>query len=67
MVASAVLSELARAGRTPQWLSEKTGIASHILEAKLAMQVDLTVSDLADIADALDLPVARLMPSVAGG
>lgn len=60
-------SELARAGRTPQWLSEQTGIAPHLLQEKLDMQLDLTVADLSDIADALDISVTRLVPRVAEG
>lgn len=55
-------TEVARAGRTARWLSTQTGIAPDVLSRKLAAQLDFTVAELADIAGALDIPVARLVP-----
>lgn len=61
-VASTVRSELAGAGRTIPWLSEQTGIDLRVLQKQLAMQLDFTVTDLAEIAGALSIDVARLVP-----
>ncbi len=63
MVASAVIAELERAGRTPHWLSESTAIGLAALQSKLDRHADFTVTDLADIADALAVPVASLIPA----
>ncbi|WP_145985674.1 MULTISPECIES: XRE family transcriptional regulator [Microbacterium] len=61
-VALTVRSELVGAGRTVSWLAEQTGIAPHVLQKQLAMQLDFTVTDLAEIAGALSIDVARLVP-----
>lgn len=61
-VALTVRSELVRAGRTVPWLSDETGIALHVLQKQLAMQLDFTVTDLAEIAGALSIDAARLLP-----
>ncbi len=53
-----------RAGRTVPWLSDETGIALHVLQKQLAMQLDFTVTDLAEIAGALSIDAARLLPRV---
>lgn len=55
-------AELLGAGRTIPWLSQQTGIALHVLQKQLAMQLDFTVTDLAEIADALSIDIARLLP-----
>ncbi|KQQ65874.1 hypothetical protein ASF63_11040 [Microbacterium sp. Leaf320] len=61
-MALTVRSELVGAGRTIPWLSQQTGIALHVLQKQLATQLDFTVTDLAEIADALSIDVARLLP-----
>ncbi|WP_341954858.1 hypothetical protein [Microbacterium sp. LWH13-1.2] len=61
-VALTVRAELLGAGRTIPWLSQQTGIALHVLQKQLAMQLDFTVTDLAEIADALSIDIARLLP-----
>ncbi|MGJ0388930.1 hypothetical protein [Microbacterium sp. CGR1] len=65
-VALTVRSELVSAGRTVPWLAEQTGIALHVLQKQLAMQLDFTVTDLAEIAGALSIDVARLVPRLSG-
>lgn len=67
MVASAVAAELDRSGRTASWLSDRTGIVLVALQSKLDGRADFTVTDLADIATALGVPVASLMPSHGSG
>ncbi len=61
-VAEAVTEELRRGGRDASWLSDRTGIAGAVLRSKLAGRSDFTVADLGDIAQALDISVARLTP-----
>jgi hypothetical protein len=63
VVAVTVASELERAGQTTLWLAERSGIAHPALQKKLAMKVDFTVADLADIAAVLDIAVTRLTPT----
>ncbi|KQR47594.1 hypothetical protein ASF87_01040 [Microbacterium sp. Leaf161] len=62
VVAEAVEEELLRAGRSTQWLSARVGITGAELREKLAGEVDFTVTDLAEIAQALDIAVAQLTP-----
>jgi len=57
-----VAAELVRAGRSGEWVSDQTGIPAHALHEKLAMRLDFTIADLADIAHALEIPVAQLVP-----
>lgn len=64
VVALAVAYEILRAGRTTEWLSERIGMPAHQLRKKLAMQLDFTVADLGEIADALDVTPSQLMPCV---
>lgn len=61
-VAAAVEEELLRAGRSAQWLSRHVGITGAELRARLAGEADFTVTDLAEIAQALDIAVSRLTP-----
>lgn len=63
VVATAVEEELLRADRSTQWLSQETGITGRALRKKMSGKADFTVADLAHIAQALDIPVARLTPS----
>lgn len=60
VVAQAVLAELQRSGRSPQWLEERSGVP--LLAEKLAEHEDFTVVDLAGIAAALSIPIVRLTP-----
>lgn len=62
VVADAVEEELVRAGRSSQWLSARVGITGTELRRKLAGEVDFTVTDLAEIAQALGIAVAQLTP-----
>lgn len=62
VVANAVEEEMLRAGRSSQWLSAQVGITGPELREKLAGEVDFTVTDLAEIAQALDIAVAQLTP-----
>ena len=61
-VASAVISAIGHAGRTPQWLAERSGIAPRALQEMLSLRRDFTVVDLGDIADALGISVSELVP-----
>ena len=61
-VANAIEEELRRGGRDAPWLSDRAGIARAALRRKLAGEADFTVADLAEIAQALDISVARLTP-----
>lgn len=62
VVAKAVDRELRRGGRDTAWVCARTGIAGDVLCRKLAGELDFTVADLADIAQALEISVARLTP-----
>lgn len=66
MVAFTVASALARTGRSTRWLASRSGIGHEALERKLALLVDFTVTDLSDIAAALDVPVVDLIPRPPG-
>lgn len=63
LVASAVLSELGRRGRDAVWLADRAGLDERVVAASLAGRRDLTVAELAAVADALDVSPARLTPS----
>ncbi|MFJ4225641.1 hypothetical protein [Microbacterium sp. NPDC089695] len=62
VVAGAVASELERQGHEARWLSTHAGIEAGDLERVLRSQRDLTVSELARIARALEVPIVRLLP-----
>lgn len=62
VVATAVSEEVLRAGHGTQWLAQQLGTTVAELREKLAGEVDFTVADLAEIARALDIPVAQLTP-----
>lgn len=62
VVATAVEDELLRAGRSTQWLSRHVGITAAELRERLAGEADFTVTDLAEIAQALDIAVSQLTP-----
>lgn len=66
LVANAVLSELDRLDLSAQWLSEHTGIAPSALRRRLTLHADFTVTELAEIALALGVSVADLVPSAGG-
>ncbi|OAN40778.1 hypothetical protein A4X16_12690 [Microbacterium sp. H83] len=63
MVASAVAAALTRAGRTPEWLAAQTSLSLDSLRRRLDADHDFTITDLAEIAAALDVPVSALLPS----
>ncbi|WP_217181876.1 hypothetical protein [Streptomyces sp. AC495_CC817] len=63
-VALAVVSRLATTGRTVPWLARTSGIPLLDLQRMIEMRADFTVSDLADIAAALDVAVGELTPPV---
>ncbi|MDQ0728856.1 helix-turn-helix transcriptional regulator [Microbacterium sp. W4I20] len=63
LVASAVEGELQRVERSVAWLAEHTGIDPAALSSMLQEREDFTMVDLANIAAALDVPVAALTPS----
>ncbi|MCM3780141.1 helix-turn-helix domain-containing protein [Microbacterium hydrocarbonoxydans] len=67
LVASAVISELGRTGRDSVWLAERSGLSHRDVEASLAGGRDLTVAELAAIADALAVSPARLVPAPPSG
>lgn len=62
MVAESVSRELELARLTADFLSETTGIPRADLAAKLASRRDFTITEVAAIAEALGIPVARLLP-----
>jgi len=62
LVAGAIDSALGERGRDARWLSARSGIEVGALEDVLAGERDVTVIELADIARALGVPVARLAP-----
>lgn len=64
MVALTVAYEIVRAARTTEWLAERIGMPVPELRKKLAMQLDFTVADLAEIAHALDITASQLVPRV---
>lgn len=61
-MASAVISELATADRSVDWLARQTRMSQPALRQKLAGGTDFTVADLAEIAAALGIPPSRLVP-----
>ncbi len=64
MVARTIVSALGEARRSRRWLSDTTGIAYSTLRRKLHGDVDLSVTDLARIAAALDVSPAALLPRI---
>lgn len=63
LVASAVMGELKRAERSVTWLADHAGIDQAALSSMLRAREEFTMVDLANIAAALNVPVAALMPS----
>ncbi|MFJ2553346.1 helix-turn-helix domain-containing protein [Microbacterium sp. NPDC087591] len=63
LVAEAIAAHLGRAGRSRRWLSEHSGIAYSTLRRRMQGRSDFTITELADIALALDLSPAALVPS----
>ncbi|KNY06292.1 hypothetical protein AKH00_10970 [Microbacterium sp. GCS4] len=61
-MAGAIDSALAERERDVRWLSVRSGIELGTLESVLAGERDVTVIELADIAQALGVAVARLAP-----
>nr|WP_314844014.1 hypothetical protein [uncultured Microbacterium sp.] len=61
-VASAVASELIVSGRSRAWLAAEIGMRPDALTERLSAHADFDVGDLAAVARALDIPVARLVP-----
>ncbi|PCE16014.1 hypothetical protein AUC47_10940 [Microbacterium sp. SZ1] len=62
-MASAVLSELGRTRRDTDWLAQRSGLGLRVVEASLAGERDLTVEELAAVANALGVSPARLVPA----
>jgi lambda repressor-like predicted transcriptional regulator len=67
MVADAILSALREAHRSKRWLAAQSGIAYSTLRRKLDAQVDISVVDLARIAQALDRSPASMLPDLRTG
>ncbi|MFF3029337.1 hypothetical protein [Microbacterium sp. NPDC057944] len=65
-VADAVRSALAASGHTERWLAARASIDRDDLRDKLTLRTDFTVTDLADIAVALGIPIATLFPQPSG-
>lgn len=63
MVAGAIAAELGRTGRSKRWLADHSGIAYSTLRRKMQARSDFTVTELADIALALGVSPAALVPS----
>jgi len=64
LVASAIVSALRESQRSKRWLAEHSGIAYSTLRRKLDAQADISVVDLARIAEALDRSPASLLPDL---
>lgn len=58
----AIVSALLRANRSRRWLATRTGIPYSTLRRKLQAHADLSVTDLARIAEALEVSPASLLP-----
>lgn len=65
-VADAVRSALAASGHTERWLAARASIDRDDLRDKLTLRTDFTVTDLADIAVALGIPIGTLFPQSSG-
>jgi hypothetical protein len=61
-MARRVVSALEERGHTVPWLAEASGIPLPRLEDLLYLRSGFTVTDLGDIAAALGVPVAALVP-----
>ena len=59
--AAEVRAELARQGRTPYWLSENTDITYQTLARRLRGSSRFSLTEVAQIASALNLSVTELM------
>lgn len=65
-VAAEVRATVARQQVSLSELSERTGIAKSTLSNKLRGKTDFSISELIDVAIALDVPTADLLPPAAG-
>lgn len=61
-VAKKIVSALGERHRSKRWLAAHSGIAYSTLRRKLDAQADLSVVDLARIAEALGCSPASLLP-----
>lgn len=57
-----VASALSQAGRSTRWLAAASGIELGELESRLAARSDFTVTEIGDIAAALGITGADLIP-----
>ncbi|WP_435746344.1 helix-turn-helix domain-containing protein [Microbacterium sp. PMB16] len=62
-MSSTIATELERIGRPVDWLAAEASIDRSVLRSKLLAHEEFTMVDLANIAAALDVPVAALMPT----
>lgn len=62
-VASAILRELSSRGRSVGWLAQRTGMDRAELVAKLEDDAELTMVDVAGIADVFEIPISELFPA----
>ena len=64
VVANAILSALKESQRSKRWLAAQSGIAYSTLRRKLDAQADISVVDLARIAEALERSPASFLPDL---
>jgi transcriptional regulator with XRE-family HTH domain len=62
-VAATLRAELARVGVSGRALAKQLGVHPAWMQRRLSGGVALSVTDLCRVADALDIPVADLMPT----
>lgn len=60
MVAAAIERELRSRGRSTGWLAQRAAMDRAELVAKLDGRDELTLVDVAQVADVLEVPVSRL-------
>lgn len=61
-VVASLRAELARKGHSQTWLADQLGESKHWVSRRFAGQTDLGLDDLLRITDALDVPVASVLP-----
>lgn len=67
VVADSIITALKENHRSKRWLAAQSGIAYSTLRRKLDAQADISVVDLARIAEALGRSPASLLPDLRSG
>ena len=65
LVGANVRAELGRANRSQTWLGDRLGVTQASVSLRLSGRIALDITELVRIAEALNVPLSRLLDGVA--